>query len=69
MIRIYFQGHAASEPLIAHFNSKNWIAIKYFASEFGIYTTNYTIGIMVAAVLDNQQHLHLGIDYLTQQRC
>lgn len=66
VIRIYFKGHAASEPLIAHLIQKIGLELNILQANLE-FIQNYTIGIMVAAVLDNQQHLQLGIDYLKQQ--
>ena len=66
VIRIYFQGHAASEPLIAHLIQKIGLELNILQANLD-FIQNFTIGIMVAAVLDNQQHLQLGMDYLKQQ--
>lgn len=66
VIRIYFKGNAASEPLIAHLIQKIGLELNILQANLE-FIQNYTIGIMVAAVLDNQQHLQLGIEYLKQQ--
>lgn len=65
VIRIYFQGHAASEPLIAHLIQKIGLELNILQANLE-FIKNFTIGIMVAAVLDNQEHLQRGMEYLAQ---
>ncbi len=66
VLRIYFQGHAASKPLIAHLIQKIGLELNILQANLE-FIQNYTIGIMVAAVLNNHPNLQLGIDYLQQQ--
>lgn len=66
IIRIYFQGAAAAEPVIAHLIQKMGLELNILQANLE-FIQNYTIGIMVAAVLDNQQHLQQGMNYLKQQ--
>ncbi len=63
VIRIYFQGHAASEPLIAHLIQKIGLELNILQANLE-FIQKFTIGIMVAAVLDNQQNLQMGMAYL-----
>ncbi len=65
VIRIYFQGHAASEPLIAHLIQKIGLELNILQANLE-FIQNFTVGIMVAAVLDNQEHLQKGMEYLNQ---
>lgn len=63
VLRLLFQGDVASEPLISHLIQKIGLEINILQANIEFIKKN-TIGIMVIEVMNNQEKLQSGIQFL-----